>query len=122
MSKKNEQEQDIKRMANLLKQGATLIELACPVCASPLFKLRDDTIWCAKCEKQVIVVREGETPPDTSAQTALESVEETILSKTKELQKNMQQEHDPKNLQEMGQALADLLENLDRIRKVRKKQ
>ena len=53
-------------MADLLRQGATLTDLSCPVCASPLFRLKDGTLWCAKCEKKVIVVKEGEEPEKAS--------------------------------------------------------
>ncbi|MCK4434921.1 hypothetical protein KAU92_05470, partial [Candidatus Bathyarchaeota archaeon] len=46
-------------MANLLREGATLTKLACPSCASPLFKLRNGDVWCARCEKKVIILKEG---------------------------------------------------------------
>ena len=44
----------VKRGANLLLQGATLTDLSCPVCSSPLFRLKDGSFWCAKDEKKVI--------------------------------------------------------------------
>ena len=56
----------VKRGANLLLQGATLTDLACPVCSSPLFRLKDGTLWCAKDEKKVIVVKEGARTTQTN--------------------------------------------------------
>jgi UPF0148 protein len=38
----------IKKMAELLKSGATMLPDACPVCNSPLFKV-ENRILCAKC-------------------------------------------------------------------------
>ena len=64
---KKENNTPIKRMADLLIQGATLTDLSCPVCASPLFRLKDGTLWCAKDEKKVVIVKEGEEPPKPSA-------------------------------------------------------
>jgi uncharacterized Zn finger protein (UPF0148 family) len=53
----------IRRGAELLMQGATLTDLSCPVCASPLFRLKDGTLWCTKDEKKVVIVKEGEEMP-----------------------------------------------------------
>ena len=38
---KKENDKHIKRMADLLLKGATLTDLACPVCGSPLFRLKE---------------------------------------------------------------------------------
>jgi uncharacterized Zn finger protein (UPF0148 family) len=65
------EEKHIKRMADLLRQGNTLTDLSCPVCASPLFRLKDGTLWCAKDEKKVIMVKEGEEP-EKATSAALE--------------------------------------------------
>ena len=36
----------IKRAALLLKEGATMLPETCPICGSPLYKLKDGTIVC----------------------------------------------------------------------------
>ncbi len=46
----------LRSMADLLRSGATLTSLACPVCSSPLFRLKNGELWCAQCEKKVVVV------------------------------------------------------------------
>ena len=72
----------IKRMADLLRQGATLTDLSCPVCASPLFRLKDGTLWCEQDQKKVIIVKEGEQPPTQvapQANTAYDKLETTLL-------------------------------------------
>src|SRR4030043_2240631 len=80
----------IKRMAELLRQGETLTDLSCPVCASPLFRLRDGTLWCAKDEKKVIVVKEGEEPEKASSM-AYDRLEATLLAKVEDIQSKIQQ-------------------------------
>lgn len=114
------EEQTIKRMADLLRQGLTLTEFACPACASPLFRLKSGELWCAKCEKKVIVVKdEAEIAKITSA-AALENLENTLLAKIQEVQRKMQQETNVEELQKLGATLSGLLESLEKIRKARR--
>lgn len=107
-------------MADLLRQGSTLMELACPVCASPLFRLRNEDIWCAKCEKRVIVVREGEEAENATKTIALDALEKMLLSKVQEIQEKMQHTNDPEELQKLGTTLSGLLDNVEKTRKARK--
>ena len=106
-------------MADLLRQGATLTDLSCPVCASPLFRLKDGTLWCAKDEKKVIVVREGEEPEKTS-NTMYEKLEETLLKKVQEIQDKIQETENLDELQKLSTALSELLSNLEKIKKMKK--
>lgn len=119
MSQKTSDDSHIKRMADLLRQGSTLTELACPACASPLFRLKKRDLWCEKCQKKVIVAREGEEP-QIMRSAALDSLEETIMTKVQEVQNRMQREEDPEKLEKLGKTLSELLENLERTRKIRK--
>ena len=52
-----DKDKDIKRMADLLRRGATLTDLSCPACASPLFRLKVQTLWCEKDQKKVIIMK-----------------------------------------------------------------
>jgi len=110
---------DLQTMANLLKQGATLTDLSCPACASPLFKLKDQKLWCAKCQKQVILVKEGETPTEATRQLLLSTLETTLLTKIQEIEKRIKDEKDPEQLQKLTTTLSTLLEDLSKIRKIR---
>lgn len=105
----------IQNMVNLLKQGATLTELACPACASPLFRLKDRQLYCAQCEKRVIVVKEGETPEVTS------TLETTLMSKIQEIENRIREEKDMEQLQKLSDTLNMLLENLEKVRKTKKR-
>lgn len=114
------EEQHIKRMADLLRQGSTLTELACPACASPLFRLKSGDLWCAKCEKKVIVVKEGEEPAKITGSMVLDSLEATLLAKIQEIQSKMQHEENMEELQKLGTVLSGMLENLEKIRKAKR--
>ncbi len=114
------EEQHIKRMADLLRQGQTLTELACPVCASPLFRLKSGELWCARCEKKVIVVKEEAELTKVTSALSLETLEATLLAKIQEIQEKMLHETKVEELQKLGSALSGLLENLEKVRKAKK--
>jgi UPF0148 protein len=110
---------DVQDMANLLKQGAQLTEYSCPACASPLFKLKSGDIWCAKCQKRVIIVKEGETPEEATKPAVLSGLESTVLTKIQEVESKLKTEQDPTQLEKLSNTLTTLLENLERIRKMK---
>ncbi len=116
----------IKRMAELLRQGATLTDLSCPNCNSPLFRLHDGTLWCAKDEKKVVVVKEGEELPKqatttapSKANAAYDKLESTLLSKLQDLQAKIEKTEDVDELQKMTMALSELLNSLDKVKKMK---
>jgi len=120
MQQKKENDAPIKRMADLLRQGATLTELACPVCSYPLFRLKDGTLWCAKDEKKVIIVKEGEEPPKPPTANPYDKLETTLQNKIQDLQTKIEQTNDPEQLQKLSAALSQLLNSLDQIQKIKK--
>jgi UPF0148 protein len=120
LQEKKENNTPIKRMANLLRQGATLTDLSCPVCSSPLFRLQDGTLWCAKDEKKVVIVKEGEEPTKPSASTAYDKLESSLLNKIQDLQGKIEKTEDAEELQKLSTALSQLLDSLNKIQKMKK--
>jgi UPF0148 protein len=107
-------------MANMLRQGATLTQLACPACASPLFKLKNGDLWCAKCQKKVIVIKEDEDASKIQSLMALQNLETTLLQKIQTIQTKMEHEENPEELQKLSTTLTTLLESLEKLRKNKK--
>jgi len=118
MEKDNEKH--IKRMAELLRQGDTLTDLSCPACSAPLFRLKDGTLWCAKDEKKVIIVKEGEEPPKTATNTGLEALEATLMAKVQDVQDRIQRTENVDELQKLTSALSELLDSLEKVKKMKK--
>ncbi len=106
-------------MVNLLKQGATLTELACPACASPLFRFRSQDLWCATCEKRVVVLREGQTIDNTQNQARLLTLEKTLMAKIDAVETRIKNEEDANELQKLNTLLTSLLESLERLKRVK---
>ena len=117
MSKDSE---NIKIMADLLRQGSTLTGLSCPACFSPLFKIKSKGLWCVSCQKPVKTAKEGENEPDTTQSQVSSTLETTLLTKIQELEKQLAEETDPEKLNTIGTSLSILLENLEKTRKIKK--
>ncbi|MHA1680631.1 MAG: Sjogren's syndrome/scleroderma autoantigen 1 family protein [Promethearchaeota archaeon] len=55
---KDTTDNNIKKMSVFLKQGATMLDLSCPVCNNPLFQLKNGDKACVICERKVIYENE----------------------------------------------------------------
>jgi len=116
---KEEEEQHIKRMADLLRQGTTLTDLACPACASPLFRLRNKDLWCTQCQKKVVVLRKGEDSSKITGSAVLNNLEATLMSKIENIRSRISKEENIEELEKLNSVLSGLLKNLEKIRKTR---
>ena len=50
----------IKEMAKFLLNGATMLDKNCPKCDTILFRMKNNTIFCPKCEQEVRIVKNKE--------------------------------------------------------------
>jgi len=120
----DKEDNPIKRMAELLRQGATLTDLSCPACASPLFRLKDHTLWCAKDEKKVVIIREGQEPPKQTTPTqnnttAYDKLETTLMTKITDIQNKIETSQDIDELQKLTITLTELLNSVEKIKKMK---
>jgi len=110
--------EDVKRMADLLKSGATMLSDTCPVCGSPLFKVKGD-IFCAKCNKPVVYARATGPQATVSPSMLLESVEQTIIGKITETNELLKLEKDPEKLSIYSNLVFGWLSMLEKIRNLK---
>jgi len=109
---------EVKRMADLLRSGATMLQETCPVCATPLFRLGKDT-FCPKCNRPVAIVKSAEEEVKLASQQVLASLDQAILEKIAELNAAIKNEHGLAPLRELGEAVKTYLSALEQIRKLR---
>lgn len=109
----------VKRMADLLKAGATMLFEHCPQCGSPLFKLNDE-VRCLNCDKRVVIVKSDNEIPDVSKVDLLSDIENMVLSKLREVSNYMQEETDVTKLTALGSLLSTWLDVLEKVRKINK--
>ena len=112
--------EDVRRMADLLKSGATMLSDTCPVCGSPLFRVKGE-VFCAKCNKPVVYEKATATGPSPtlSASHLLDSLEQTIVSKLNEANEALKTEKEPEKLAVYSNLVFGWLSTLEKLRSVR---
>jgi UPF0148 protein len=109
---------EVKRMADLLRSGAAMLQETCPVCATPLFRLGKDT-FCPKCNRPVMIVKSVEEEVRVASQQVLDNLEQVTLQKIVELNTAIKNEHGLAPLRELGEAVKTYLSALEQIRRLR---
>lgn len=108
---------EVKRMADLLRSGAAMLQETCPVCATPLFRLGKDT-FCPKCNRPVAIVKSAEEEVRLASQQVLDNLEQAILEKIAELNTMIKNERGLAPLRELGEAVKTYLSALEQIRRL----
>jgi UPF0148 protein len=109
---------EVKKMAELLKSGATMLSEPCPECGTPLFRKGNET-FCANCNKPVVIIHSVEQENRVMADKILEDSEQTLLSKIREVNMALKIEKDPGKLLTYGNALTSWLDAIEKIRRLR---
>lgn len=109
---------EVKKMAELLKSGASMLQETCPQCGTPLFRRGSET-FCAKCNRPVVMIRNAEDESRLMTDQILEGTEQTLLSKIQQLNVALKAETDPSRLLTYGSALKTWLEAIDTIRRLK---
>ena len=109
---------DVKRMADLLKSGATMLSDICPECGSPLFKIKGE-VFCAKCNKPVVYARATGPQATVSPSHLLDSLEQTIIAKLNEANESLKSEKDPEKLGAYSNLVFGWLSTLEKLRAVK---
>jgi UPF0148 protein len=109
---------EVKKMADLLKSGASMLQETCPQCGTPLFRKGTET-FCARCSRPVVIVRNAEDESRLATDQILESTEQTLLAKIQQLNIALKTESDPSRLLTYGRALKAWLEAIDSIRRLK---
>lgn len=110
--------EDVKRMAELLKSGATMLSDICPECGSPLFRIKGE-VFCAKCNKPVVYARATGPQATVSPSHLLDSLEQTVVAKLNEANELLKSEKDPEKLASYSNLVFGWLSTLEKIRAVK---
>jgi UPF0148 protein len=108
-------EGSMKEMAELLRKGASMLSESCPICGTPLFKLRSGEVICPNCNRPIRYVEPDE---DTARISQKGSLEATIMRKITEVQRMLEDEKDPQRIRETTSTLISLLEAMDKVKKL----
>lgn len=108
----------VKKAAELLKMGATLLSDTCPVCHVPLFKFRGD-VFCPKCGRKIILVKGEREAVAARTPIALADVEETLIAKILDVNIRLTSMEDLDDIKKAGEVLNILLKTLSLVRELR---
>jgi UPF0148 protein len=106
-------------MSELLRSGATMMSQACPVCNTPLFRVKGQLL-CPKCNKNVVVVKEGEEETTATSISVFGDLENTVLNKLREIDNAMKDTTDIDEAREMATALSVWLDVFERLKRVQR--
>lgn len=107
----------VKKMAELLRQGATMLADACPQCGSPLFKIQDD-IYCAKCDRRIVYTQSDEEVEVQAVKTLIPELRETLINKLKALNEVVDNETDTETLTKLANLIVLLLQALHKLESI----
>ena len=109
-----------KRMGQLLRKGAALLNTACPKCNTPLLRLKEGSMYCAKCDKEVIeqtaVTPSGEMQ-HSSAET-LNLLASKVLVSIESLIQSIPEKPHIEEIRAFAKTARDLVEILKRIQEL----
>jgi UPF0148 protein len=115
MDEKNDS--SVRKMAELLRQGATMLADACPQCGSPLFKVKDD-IYCAKCDRRIVYAHSDEEAVSHAVKNLIPELRETLITKLKDLTEVISSETDTEALTKLANLMVLLLQALHRLESI----
>ncbi|MFQ5762484.1 MAG: Sjogren's syndrome/scleroderma autoantigen 1 family protein [Candidatus Bathyarchaeia archaeon] len=109
----------VKRMADILRNGASMLGESCPECASPLFKLANEEIYCVQCDRKVVIVKDDEEAARLFSPNILANLENAILQKLHDTHSRVGGEADPAKLDSLMKVVNSCLDALEKIRKLK---
>ncbi|MCK4483639.1 MAG: hypothetical protein KAU89_02360 [Candidatus Thorarchaeota archaeon] len=112
MTKRNDA--SIKKMADLLRRGATMLAQGCPQCGSPLMKIGDD-VYCTTCDRRIVVVDSQEQAESQTVKALIPELHEILLKKLKTLSDVIEAENNTEALTKLANLMVLLLQSLERL-------
>ena len=110
----NKNDSSVRKMAELLRQGATMLADACPQCGSPLFKVKDD-VYCAKCDRRIVYAQSDEEEESHAVKTLIPELRATLITKLKSLTEVVDAETDTDSLTKLANLMVLLLQALHKL-------
>jgi UPF0148 protein len=97
----------MKKMADLLRNGAKMLGDSCPECGTPIFQLKSGEIICPRCQRPIKYLEKNQDLDKAIQQNSLEL---TLINKIHEVQKMLENEKDTNKIKEITETLLVLLE------------
>ncbi|MCG2879850.1 MAG: hypothetical protein L7G96_00810 [Vulcanisaeta sp.] len=107
-----------KKMAQLIRAGATLTSYTCPVCGTPLLKLKTGEYYCANCDKPVVIVRSDAEEREVMIRYGLMDIRDTLYERLVMINNELKNAKDIDRINDLVKSMILLLDAYDRIMKI----
>jgi UPF0148 protein len=107
----------VKRIAQLVRAGATLTSYTCPVCGTVLVRLKTGELYCANCERTVVLVKSDEEAQQALEVIHLREVRKIVFDKILQLGKELEKLSASEMIDHLRSIslLLDIYERLSRV-------
>jgi len=95
-----------------------MLASTCPECGTILFQVKGDII-CPKCSKRITISKDNSEAEILDGGVVLHRTEQTITKKIDEIQRQLLDKNDLKDLVEIATLLSMFLEVLERLKRIR---
>ncbi len=119
-------------MADLLRSGNTMLNMACPVCNNPIFRDKSGNTFCPSCNRNVLIVKDNSFKEKTLEQSEryqdgqgkdlynrkidlFSSLEEAILEKIEIIIKKLRNETQLQAIENFTKILLNCLDILNKL-------
>ena len=111
-----------KRMGQLLRKGAALLNTACPQCNTPLLRLQDGSMYCAKCDSEVVeqMAMPPSTGPAVTGNDVLSQLASKVLLSLEILIQSVPEKPHIEEIRAFAKSAKDLVEILKGIQELQK--
>ncbi len=107
-----------KKMAQLIRAGATLTSYTCPVCGTPLLKLKTGEYYCANCDKPVVIVRSDAEEREVMIRYGLMDIRDTLYERLVMINNELKNTKDIDRINDLVKSMILLLDAYDRVMKI----
>jgi len=101
-----------RRMGRLLRSGAALLHRSCPRCNTPLLRLPEGDLYCAKCDRRVTEAPRPPVRPREEGDKVLRELAGKILMSIKALCHALPENPHPEEVRAFAVVARDLVHTL----------
>jgi UPF0148 protein len=99
-------EEKTKKAAELLLQGAAMLQISCPQCNDPIYRRRDGQMFCVNC--QSIIMYEKDSSKHDNEPRTQNDTSDPIQAKIEKLAAQLDQEDDPEKIVKIAETIKKL--------------
>ncbi|MGC8607459.1 MAG: Sjogren's syndrome/scleroderma autoantigen 1 family protein [Vulcanisaeta sp.] len=107
-----------KKMAQLIRAGATLTSYTCPVCGTPLLKLKTGEYYCANCDRPVVIVKSDAEEKEVMIRYGLMDIRNTLYERLVMINNELKETKDIDRINELVRSMVLILEAYDKITQI----